>query len=68
MSTKGTQFSRTMRYFREADLDEATAAMAMASDIVAEREAAARPARPRRTRKAAKPNAAEPEHTQAASA
>lgn len=37
MSTRGSQFSRTMQYFRAADIDEATAAIARAIVIVNER-------------------------------
>jgi hypothetical protein len=34
MSTRGSQFTRTMRYFRESDIDEAQAALARAAQIV----------------------------------
>jgi hypothetical protein len=37
MSTRGSQFTRTMRYFRESDIDEARAALGAATEIVTER-------------------------------
>jgi len=38
MATRGTQFGRTMAYFRDCDLDEARAALSRASQIVSARE------------------------------
>ena len=37
MATKGTQFGRTMTYFRTVDIAEAKAALAAADDIVGDR-------------------------------
>jgi len=37
MSSRGTQFGRTMEYFRTADIDEAKAAFEAAGRIVDER-------------------------------
>lgn len=69
----GSKFTRTMQYFREADLDEVDAALAKAHAIVAERQKAARALRagiagtPQRKRRAArKPAAAPSAHTAAA--
>jgi len=42
MSTRGTQFGRTMEYFRTAQLDEASAALRAAAGIVDRRNADAR--------------------------
>jgi hypothetical protein len=57
MSTRGSQFTRTMRYFRESDLDEAASAMARAIAIVSERTKATSTAVPK-VRKARKPRSA----------
>lgn len=43
MATRGTQFGRTMEYFRTADLDEAVAALGRADRILDERQDAAKP-------------------------
>ena len=41
MSSRGTQFGRTMEYFRTADIDEARSALAAAERVVLERMQAA---------------------------
>jgi len=61
MATRGTQFGRTMTYFREAHLDEAQAALNRAAGIVSERTAQAQttPKPQRRARRAKGTNAQE---------
>lgn len=58
MATKGTQFSRTMRYFQDADIHEAVAALKAATDIVGQRHKVDRQPGPRKQR-ARKSNAAD---------
>jgi hypothetical protein len=61
MATRGTQFGRTMTYFREAHLDEAQAALNRAAGIVNERTAQAQTTqKPQRRARKAKGNAVEP--------
>jgi hypothetical protein len=63
MSTRGSQFTRTMQYFRTADIDEARAALGAATEIVTERvdrfnEQQAQAQAPARIRKQRKPRSA----------
>jgi hypothetical protein len=58
MATRATAFGRTMAYFREANLDEALAAINSAARIMDERQAAERP-RAKVTRKPRKAKVAQ---------
>ena len=60
MATRGTQFGRVMAYFREADIDEALAALNRASQIVGQRETKVVNPPQRRARKAKGTIASEP--------
>ena len=51
MAGRGTAFSRTMAYFREADIDEAKAALSSAMTIVEQRTPLVAPPRQRRPRR-----------------
>lgn len=57
MSTKGTQFTRVLNYFREADTLEADSCLTAAARILAERKRTPATSKSRAPRtKAAKPN------------
>jgi hypothetical protein len=60
MSSRGTQFGRTMEYFRTADIDEAQAALGKAGMIVETRMATAGRDKPRQVRRAREKAAAKP--------